>query len=433
MIAGSRAAAAVAAVAVVLAGCSSPGGSQTRGGEVGAETAQAPRVTQRPAPTPGPGRTADRSPDPPGGSSQAGPLQRRVQEMTLRALVHQLLVVTVAGTRPRAVTPGEASRNLADFGVRTPAAVARTFQPGGVVYFDENVDVVRQVRALSRGLHRAGRRGGSPPLLFTDQEGGSVSRLPGPVARNQPAARDLGGDRTLGFASAHRVGAAMAGMGLDVDFAPVADVDTVGGAGVIGDRAFGTTAAVVGRMVRAQTCGYHRGGVAVSLKHWPGHGSTTTDSHESLPTLTLAEPEWRRTHLPPFVAGIARGADLVMTGHLAYPGLDASGRPATLSRRLTTGWLRERLGFDGVVVTDSLEMAALADFGGPGRVAVRALRAGADLLLMSPAPRVAARAVRTAVRDGRLARSALEASVLRVLRLKDATGLVRGPGELSGC
>ncbi len=430
--AGRRIAAAMAAAAVVLAGCSSPDGVRTGDDPAGAEAAPEPQA-RRPAPTPGPDRSADRSSDHPGGGAPAGSLRGRVQQLTLRSLVHQLLVVTVAGTRPRAVTSAEADRNLADFGVRTPAAVARTFQPGGVVYFDANVDTVGQVAALSRGLHRAGRRAGSPPLLFTDQEGGPVSRLPGPVAQRQPAARDLGGDRVLGAASARRVGAAMAAMGLDVDFAPVADVDTVGGSGVIGDRAFGTTGSVVGRMVRAQTCGYHRDGVAVTLKHWPGHGSTTTDSHQSLPTLTVGVPAWRRTHLPPFVAGIAGGADLVMTGHLAYPRLDASGRPATLSRRLTTGWLRGRLGFDGVVVTDALEMGALTDFGSPGQIAVRALRAGADLLLMSPAPRAAARAVRAAVRDGRLTRRGLEASALRVLRLKDATGLVRGPGELTGC
>ncbi len=353
--------------------------------------------------------------------------------MSVRELAHQLLVVTVAGTDPDLVSAAEAASNLADFGVRTPAEVARTFQPGGIVYFDTNVRSVAQVRRLSRGLHAASRAGGTPTLLFTDQEGGSVSRLPGRVATSQPAARDLEGDPEQGAASARMVGTAMADMGLDVDFAPVADVDTVGGAGVIGDRAFGTSPGVVSRMVRAQTCGYHDGGVGVTLKHWPGHGSTSIDSHDALPTLALSRAAWRRDHLPPFAAGIGRGADLVMTGHLAYPRLDPSGRPATLSRTLTHGWLRERLGFDGVVVTDSLEMAAIAGRGTSGEVAVAALQAGADLLLMSPSPQGSTSGIREAVADGRLSRERLEASVQRVLELKDTTGLVRGPRTFDPC
>lgn len=353
--------------------------------------------------------------------------------MSVRQLARQLQVVIVAGTRPGRVTANQAAANERRFGVRTPAAVARRFQPGGIVYFEQNVSTPPQVRALSGGLHRASRRGGVPALLFTDQEGGPVSRLPGPVTTAQPAARDLGGDPRLARSSARGVAAAMSTMGLDVDFAPVADVDTVGGDGVIGSRAFGTGPGVVARMVQAQTCGYHRGGVAVSLKHWPGHGSTSVDSHLALPQLTLPLRTWRREHLPPFVAGLRAGADMVMTGHLAYDRLDPSGRPASLSRIMTQRWLRGRLGFDGVIVTDSLSMDAVAAPGTAGRVAVQALRAGADLLLMSPAPRAAAAGIRAAVADGRLGRERVEASVLRVLQLKASTGLLGGSGHLSGC
>ena len=360
-------------------------------------------------------------------------LTRQVTAMSVLQLARQLQVVTVAGTRPRRVTPDQAAANMGRFGVRSPAAVARTFQPAGMVYFDQNLSSPPQVRSLSSGLHRASRRGGSPTLLFTDQEGGLVSRLPGPVTSTQPAARDLAGEIRAGRASARRVGAAMRGMGLDVAFAPVADVDTVGGAGVIGSRAFGTGPGVVSSMVRAQGCGYHRGGVGISLKHWPGHGSTPVDSHQELPQLTLPVSTWRREHLPPFVAGIRAGADMIMTGHLAYERLDPTGKPASLSPVMTQGWLRDRLGFDGVIVTDSLSMSAVAAPGTAGRVAVKALRAGADLLLMSPSPTAAAAGVRAAVRDGRLTRERLEASALRVLRLKDATGLVRGPRELDNC
>ncbi|MDQ3324431.1 MAG: beta-hexosaminidase [Actinomycetota bacterium] len=360
-------------------------------------------------------------------------MRRPVEAMSVRQLAHQLQVVTVAGRRPHRVSSDERAANMRRFGVRTPAGVARTFRPGGMVYFDQNVSTPQQVRALSGGLHRASRRAGLPTLLFTDQEGGLVSRLPGPVADRQPAARELGGDPRLARTSARRMGSAMAGMGLDADFAPVADVDTVGGDGVIGTRAFGSGPGVVSRMVRQQICGYHRSGVAVSLKHWPGHGSTSVDSHQALPQLSLPLRSWRSQHLAPFAAGVRAGADMVMTGHLAYERLDPSGRPASLSPRMTRGWLRGRLGFDGVIVTDSLSMSAVAAPGTAGRVAVQALRAGADLLLMSPSPTAAADGIRAAVANGRLTRARLERSALRVLRLKQDAGLLNRPQRPGRC
>jgi beta-N-acetylhexosaminidase len=222
-------------------------------------------------------------------------------------------------------------------------------------------------------------------------------------------------------------------MGVLMNLAPVADVNTVGDAGVIGDRSFGSTARRVSRMVRAQICGYHSGGVATTLKHWPGHGSTRVDSHQRLPRLRLPIHRWRRVHMPPFRNGIARGADVVMVGHLAYPAMDRTGRPATLSRRLNAHWLRGRLGFGGVVITDALTMGALRHFGRSGRLAVRAYRAGSDLLLMPGAPRAAARRLASAVRRGTIRRASVRASVARVHHLQDELGLLPGPATLGGC
>lgn len=442
--------AAMAAAGLLLVGCSGTpvvdqpaaggGARDDRAGTAARSTTAAPSPHPGQRRGQGAGSTTRASAAGPGSHPGAAARQhpgtarvRAVRAMSLRQLAHQLLVVPVAGTSPTRVSPAAAAANRADFGVSSPAQVARSFQPGGFVYFDPNVVDVAQVRALSRGLHRASRRAGVASLLGTDQEGGLVSRLPGPAVDAQPSARDLGADPARARASAVAVGRAMSDMGLDVDFAPVADVDTVDGAGVIGDRAFGTTPEVVGPMVRAQTCGYHQGGVAVTLKHWPGHGSTPVDSHQQLPTVSISPARWRREHLPPFVQGIAGGADLVMTGHLAYPRLDPSGQPATLSRRLTHGWLRERLGFDGVVVTDSLQMAAVSEGATSGTLAVAALRAGADLLLMPASPQGATSGIRAAVADGTLTRARLERSALRILALKDATGLVDGRRTLSAC
>ena len=389
---------------------SGPSASSRAGGT--APTSPAPAAPAPPtssAPVASGGRTSALSP-------------RSAAPLSAWELVHRRLVVTVAGRSAFRVGEEAAARNLREFGVRTPAQVVRTFHPGGVVLFSDNVASVDQVTRLTAGLVATARDEGYRLLVMTDQEGGSVSRLPGTVAESQPSAASYGGDATAARRDARRVGAAMLGMGVSVDLAPVADVNTVGDAGVIGDRSFGSTPDVVSRMVHAQVEGYHLGGVATTIKHWPGHGSTRVDSHQALPTLTLPPRRWRRVHVPPFVAGIDAGTDLVMVGHLAYPALDPSGLPATLSPALNRRWLRDRLGFTGVVVTDSLERGALRGFGGSGALAVKAFRAGSDLLLMPADPRAAARGLLDAVRSGKVARTALVRSESRVDRLRDRLG-----------
>ena len=347
--------------------------------------------------------------------------------------VHRLLVVPVAGRRLRHVSQEARAFNMDLYGVGTPAAVVRTFRPGGIILFSDNVSSVDQVREFTAGLQRVAGSKGYRLLIMTDQEGGRVSRLPGPVAESQPAAASYDGDAARARRDARLVGAAMRRMHVLVDLAPVADVNTVGDQGVIRDRSFGSTPDVVSRMVQAQVCGYHDGGVATSIKHWPGHGSTRVDSHESLPTLTLPVRRWRGVHLPPFRTGIATGTDLVMVGHLAYPALASNGVPATLSRKLTWRWLRGRLDFHGVIITDSLTMGALRDYGDSARLAVRAFRAGSDLLLMPGRPRAAARGLFDAVRTQRIKRTAVDASVTRVGHLQDKLGLVAGPRQLGSC
>jgi len=351
-------------------------------------------------------------------------------DLTTRDLAHRVFVVTFAGRWPHRVGAGAAAYNLKHFGVRTPAEVVHTFRPGGVIYFANNISTVDQVRRLSTGLQRAAADEGYRLLIMTDQEGGRVSRLPGRAAQSQPSAASYAGNVPPARRDAEAVGAAMRRMGVLVDLAPVADVNTVGDAGIIGDRSFGSTAEVVSPMVAGQVRGYHDGGVATTLKHWPGHGSTRVDSHKSLPTLDLSVSRWKRVHVPPFTTGIAAGTDLVMVSHLAYPALDKTGRPASLSPILTRQWLRGRLGFRGVIITDSLTMGALADYGDSPQIALRAFRAGADLLRTPGAPRAAARGLMEAVAAGTLDRAALEQSVRRALDLQDKLGLVDGPAEL---
>jgi beta-N-acetylhexosaminidase len=340
-------------------------------------------------------------------------VRRLLSRLTLADKVRQLLVVSFAGPA-------------------VPKAMIRRVRPGGVIYFADNLVDARQVAHLSRSLQRVSRRNGLPLLVGTDQEGGSVTRLPTRVSR-LPGGATFQGDARWVWRVAYKTGSAMRRMGLNLDFAPVADVNTVGTAGVIGARSFGSRPRVVSRLVRAQVCGYHGGGVAATVKHFPGHGSTRVDSHVSLPVLDLARRTWLRVHVPPFQRGIAAGTDAAMVGHLAFPRLDPTGRPASLSRPLVTQWLRKRLGFSGVVVTDSLEMGAVVARGTSAEIAVRAISAGVDLLLMPPDPNAAVRGLLRAVRDGRVAVSRINRSVERVLSLKDRLGLLGSPRRLAQC
>jgi beta-N-acetylhexosaminidase len=350
----------------------------------------------------------------PGTVATAGDrIARSVSRMTLRDKIGQLLVVSFGGTT-------------------APAGMLRRLQPGGVIYFSDNLTTQSQVSRISRRVHAVSNRAGIPALIGTDQEGGTVTRLPGAVSQ-LPGGAEFQGNATWARHVAHRTGTAMRRMGVDVDFAPVADVNTAGPNGAIGERSFGSGPKIVSRLVDAQICGYHSTGTATTLKHFPGLGSTVIDSHQALPHLHLSMSTWRHVHLPPFVHGIATGTDLVMVGHVAFHRLDPTGTPASLSRPMVTHWLRHRVGYSRVVITDSLTMGALSAYGTSGQLAVRAVKAGVDLLLMPPKPAGAVMGLLKAVHDHQISVHRIDQSVTRILRLKDRLGLVKGPRSIHPC
>jgi beta-N-acetylhexosaminidase len=355
----------------------------------------------------------------PGTSGQAGVTRRSdriariVAHMTLRDKIGQLLVVSFGGTA-------------------APADMLRRLQPGGVIYFSDNLTTQAQVRRLSRRVHAVSNRAGIPALIGTDQEGGIVTRLPGPVSQ-LPGGAEFHGNATWARHVAHRTGTAMRRMGVDVDFAPVADVNTAGPNGAIGVRSFGSTPKTVSRLVDAQICGYHSTGTATTIKHYPGLGSTTVDSHQALPHLHLSMSTWRHIHLPPFVHGIATGTNLVMVGHVAFDRLDPTGTPASLSRPMVTHWLRHRIGYSRVIITDSLTMGALSAYGTSGQLALRAVKAGVDMLLMPAKPAGVVMGLLKAVHNNQISVHRIDQSVTRILRLKDKIGLVKGPASIHPC
>ncbi|MEW6435366.1 MAG: beta-N-acetylhexosaminidase [Myxococcota bacterium] len=299
---------------------------------------------------------------------------------------------------------------------------------GGVILFKRNVESPEQVAALVKSLKA---HAGRPLLAAIDQEGGRVARLRGAPFTTLPPMREVGrpGDAAL----AERVGRLLAfevrALGFDQDYAPVLDVDTNPANPVIGDRSLSRDADEVARLGVALARGLEAGGVASCGKHFPGHGDTSKDSHLDLPSLPHGLDRLRRVELKPFAAYARAGLASLMTAHVVFEALDPQV-PATMSRPVLTGLLRDELGFTGVVVSDDLEMKAIADHFSVARAAVAGLEAGADQFLVchhADVQRGAIDAVVEAVETGELSHAQLDRALARVDGL--VRRFVRGPED----
>ncbi|MER6536461.1 glycoside hydrolase family 3 protein [Streptomyces sp900105755] len=359
-------------------------------------------------------------------------LRAIVGRMTVEEKVGQLFVTRVYGHSATDPDQADIDANLKEIGVRTAAELIATYRVGGIIYFTwtHNTRDPRQIAELSNGIQRASltQPRGLPVLISTDQEHGAVCRI-GKPATLFPGAMAMGAGgspadaRTLGRIS----GAELRAMGVRQDYSPDADVNVNPANPIIGVRSFGAGPDAAGALVAAEVQGYQEAGVAATAKHFPGHGDTAVDSHTGFPVITHSREVWEKLDAVPFRAAIEAGIDSVMTAHIQFPALDGSGDPATLSHPVLTGILRGELGYDGVVVTDSLGMAGVRTKYGDDRVPVLALKAGVDQLLDPPHLDVAWNAVLKAVRDGEVTEARLDESVLRILRLKSRLGLLDRP------
>ncbi|MDA0635942.1 glycoside hydrolase family 3 protein, partial [Nonomuraea sp. MCN248] len=317
----------------------------------------------------------------------------------LRRLAAGTLLAAFQGTTP----PGWVLRELED-GL------------GGVTLFGFNVDGHERLAALTAALREAG----GEPVISLDEEGGDVTRLDYHVGSPYPGNAALGAvdDPGLTREVYQAIGAELAGCGVNLDMAPDADVNSEADNPVIGTRAFGDEPNLVARHAVAAVEGLQAAGVAACVKHFPGHGATRVDSHVAVPVVDVTPEVLRGRELVPFRAAIAAGTKSIMTAHVAVPAL--TGRtPATLSTAALTGLLRDELGYDGVVVSDALDMHAITKSVGLGGGAVRSLAAGADLLCLGPLPgrdevRGVIDAIVAAVREGTLPPARLEEAAARV-------------------
>ena len=341
-------------------------------------------------------------------------LDMRAQEllgaMTLDEKIYQLFFVT-----PKLLTGEENVTELSDLMKET----LNKKPVGGIVLFKENVISKEQVKSLNSDIAQNAKFG---ILISVDEEGGSVARL---------------GNANIGFPSfshmeeigasgdvnkAYEVGSSLAQslkeLNFNMDFAPVADVLTNKENTVVKKRSFGSDEKLVSDMVAAEVKGFLHNAVICSLKHFPGHGNTEADSHKGMAVSNCDLETLREREFAPFKAGIEAGAETVMVGHISLPNIIGDDTPATLSPTIVTDLLRQELNFKGVIITDSMQMGAVADYYTPEEAAVKALLAGNDMILMPTDLDRAFNGILTAVQNGEISEDRIDESVRRILILK---------------
>jgi beta-N-acetylhexosaminidase len=306
-------------------------------------------------------------------------------------------------------------------------------RPAGVILFANNIATPAGLHQLCADLQRSAAQLGLPPLLIAiDQEGGVVSRLPPPFITVPSAmAQAAGGDPEDARLCAEITGQQLHACGVNTNFAPVLDVNCNAENPVIGTRSFGADAATVARFGCAALQGYREAGVIATIKHFPGHGDTSVDSHLGLPMIEHGRARLDAVELAPFKAAIAAGAPALMSTHIIFRALDPL--PATLSRSILTDLLRHELGFDGIVFTDALNMRAIADRYSPAGAAIMAKAAGADIMLpigtLASQIEVAARLAQ-ALRAGELSGQLFEATARRLEQLRVQYAVSHTPAPL---
>jgi beta-N-acetylhexosaminidase len=326
-----------------------------------------------------------------------------VSTMSVRDMVGQMFVVSVGGTQP-------------DYYIEK---MVRERNIGGVILFGYNMNSEEQVASLVGSLQTLSMRTepGVPLFVAVDQEGGDIASAPWVVP--EPAAAEVGsrGDPDEARTIAAKMGRQLLRAGINTDFAPV--VDTGFGA-AIGNRSYGEDPELVARMGVAAVEGFEEAGVVSAAKHFPNHGPARSDSHVSVPVIRHDAKTLQSYDLPPFEAAVDAGVPMVMVGHLVYPAVDPHN-PASLSKD-AINMLRGDLDFRGVIVTDDLTMAGAKGGGTPAEAAVKAVQAGADLLLVSSPPQQQADAydaVVAAVESGEIPRARIRKSVERLLEVKE--------------
>ena len=346
-------------------------------------------------------------------------LQAKISEMltdmTLEEKAAQMFMIT-----PEALT---GTGQVLEAGDVTREAIDK-YPVGGLIYFTQNLQDPGQVRSMTGNVQKfAEERTGLPMLLSVDEEGGTVTRFGGNPSFDYDPSVDMAGigasgDPQQAYALGEKIGKFLSSLGFNMDNAPDADVLTNPANTVVKDRSFGSDCDIVSEMALAELEGLEDQGVKGLLKHFPGHGATTADTHEGYAYTDATLEEMKSNELVPFADGIEAGVDIIMVGHISCPQVTGNEEPASLSEKMITGVLREDMGFDGVVITDAMNMGAIAENYSPAEAAVKAVLAGVDMILMPEDFQQAYTGVLNAVKSGKITQERIDASVTRIIGLK---------------
>ena len=344
-------------------------------------------------------------------SDEADKLARQtLSSMTQDEKIWQLFYVT-----PELLTGVETATRAGD---STKEALEK-MPVGGIIYFAKNFEDRAQTQQM---LHNTKSYTKIPLFLGTDEEGGTVSRVgsnPAMGGIEVPSMQSLGeqADPAAVYQAGQDISESLRAVGLNMDFAPVADVASSSSA-VIGSRSFGSDAQLCASMVSVLTGSLQAKGVVSCLKHFPGYGSAITDDHYGTSILTKTLDDLEACDFLPFASGIEAGAPFVMVSHLSVPEVVGDETPSDLSSKIVTELLRNKLGFTGVIITDSHQMASITDHYTSGEAAVQALEAGVDMILMPQDLQAAFDGVKAALSGGTLTQDRIDESVLRILQVK---------------
>ncbi|GIP32214.1 beta-N-acetylhexosaminidase [Paenibacillus sp. J2TS4] len=366
-----------------------------------------------PSSVPSPEASPEPSPSPSAPVAEKDAIRARIDKMTLEEKIGQMIIAGVQGTS----ASSEDERMIKEQHV------------GGIIFYKNNLADPASVVRFANQLKQWNESHSVPLLLSVDQEGGRVSRLPG--LDLLPTAQEIGqwNSREAAGEIGAILGEEVKAMGLNMNFAPVLDINNNPKNPVIGDRSFGSTAEIVSSMGIEAMKQMELTGVIPVVKHFPGHGDTETDSHLDLPVIHKSEKDLTELEWKPFVKAIEEGTDAIMVAHILFPQIDEQ-YPSSLSPAVVTGQLRDKLGFEGVILTDDLTMGAIVNRYGIGEASVLSVQAGTDILLIaheySNVDEVTA-ALKQSVADGTLSEERIDESVRRILQLKTKFNLEDKP------
>lgn len=335
-------------------------------------------------------------------------------KMSLREKVGQLFIV-----RPEALAENSNAETAPATDRVDDAVISRIeeYPVGGIALFSRNITSAEQLPMFISDLQSSSKY---PLFIAVDEEGGRVARIANSDFFNVASYKsmeDIGksGDASKAEEVGRQIGSYLKELGFNLDFAPVADTNTNPQNIVIGDRSYGSDPALVARMVSAQLDGLHKSGIIGTLKHFPGHGDTKDDTHSGYVSVNKSWDELKECELVPFISALDK-ADTIMVSHITVTSVDKL--PSSLSYEIITRKLRNELGYNGVIITDSMAMGAIADSYTSDTAAVMAVKAGADIILMPESLEKSFNAVLNAVNSGEISISRIEESAERVLTLK---------------